>query len=122
MMTDCSEDSKHGGACVPLVSEPGQRDTCRQVNRYVCALSHQVQLRKLNSVFFLLCIGSCTAAATGNNNVRWMGLDLSLQSSIHEFVRQFKELNGHVDILINNAATTEPNERTLTPEGKSQHT
>ena len=53
---------------------------------------------------------------TENNDINVYKCDLSLQKEIHEFVKEFKEHNTGLDILINNAAII-PKKLTITSEG-----
>ena len=53
---------------------------------------------------------------TKNNDVHVYKCDLSLQTEVHEFVKNFRKQNNGLDILINNAAII-PNKKTITKEG-----
>jgi len=82
-------------------------------------------LASMGAVVYLLCrnrergqrAAKAIATATNNDAVQWMEIDLSLQASVHAFVRRFTAKHQHLDILVNNGATALPHERTLTSEG-----
>lgn len=58
------------------------------------------------------------ARCTGNTDVHYLHLDLERIESVREFVRQFRERETHLDVLVNNAAVL----RAAAAKGAEQRT
>jgi NAD(P)-dependent dehydrogenase (short-subunit alcohol dehydrogenase family) len=83
-----------------------------------------LEMAKLGGSMVLACrnqvsgeaVQSEIEAATGNNAIELMVVDLSVQQSVREMAVRFKEKHNRLDVLVNNAAVFK-NKRVVTPDG-----